>query len=137
MRTLVIDDLRSFVDESRPVQYARTAQEGLDLLRRRDWEAIYLDHDLGPEEDSMVVVDYLCERAHHGHRFPVDVIYVHTQNPVGAANIIRSLERYGYHTQRIGVELFTTLSKWEAFVRFIKHWLKRGVAWLTRKSTTN
>lgn len=100
---IVIDDLRTL-----PVQadHLRTSQAGLDWLRTYDkvpLDCIWLDHDLGGEDTIMPVVDYLCELAYNGTPFPVSVIKVHSMNPVGSENVVRSLVRYGYNVRRVPV----------------------------------
>lgn len=101
--TLVVDDLRSHREGG---YHARTSEQALWHLRF-SWRRIYLDHDLGPDDDIMPVVDHMCERAHGDNAVMVETVYVHSQNPVGAANVMRALERYGYNVKRIGVDEFT------------------------------
>ena len=109
MNIVVIDDERTF-DSDLPVRYARTGQEGLALLadywtlqRTRhdyDMDELYLDHDLGPEDEIRPCVAFLEAVARLGQPFNVGTIFVHTQNPVGAEAMIASLSRY-YNTKRI------------------------------------
>lgn len=103
MRRLVIDDLRTHVEGG---THVRTSQEAFEPLHHV-WDEVWLDHDLGPDDDIMRVVDYMCEWAYFDHPVRVSVVYVHTQNPVGAENVMRALTRYGYNAKRVGVESFT------------------------------
>lgn len=84
VRRLVIDDERTHLGGG---VHARTSAAGLARLQD-GWDEIYLDHDLGPDDDAMVVVDRLYELAYAGEALLLDRIFVHTQNPVGAQNII-------------------------------------------------
>ena len=97
---VVIDDERTFVVSA---EYLRTSQEGLDWFHSYPavhLNALWLDHDLGGDDTTMPVVDLLCERAFFNDPFPIDVINVHSQNPTGADNICRALDRY-YKVRRV------------------------------------
>jgi hypothetical protein len=106
MNRLVIDDLRTHVDGG---THARTSAEGLVIVTQQ-WDEIWLDHDLGPDDDIMTVVDVLCRAAFEGMPYCTHLkrtpMFVHSQNPVGAANVVRSLAKYGYSVKRTGVEKF-------------------------------
>jgi len=86
---------RLFIDDERdPVN-------NLWLIARSSYDAmnaflvfgmpleIAFDHDLGEDDTSMVYVKWLYDRiVDDGARFPEGFTYsVHSQNPVGAANI--------------------------------------------------
>lgn len=97
---LLVDDLRSCRDH-RDAVVARTAGAALDELRRsRQWDELWLDHDLGHAtgvvETALPIVDYLCEAAFKGQPVVVGTLFVHTANPVGRATILRSLTAFGY-----------------------------------------
>ena len=103
MLTLVVDDERTFEEmpEQRDMRlpkyciYARTSEQAINILRGMKIDVLWLDHDLGEDDTSMKVVDHL--------RMDIDpnmVIYVHSMNPVGAANIVRALERF-YDVRRV------------------------------------
>lgn len=102
---IVIDDERSFPNLL--AVYYRTSAEALYHLNHialeelNTVEALWLDHDLGGDDTTMPVVDYLCELAYSGNPYPVVDIFVHTQNPVGGNTILRSLQRYGYSARRV------------------------------------
>lgn len=95
---IVIDDLRTFTF---PALYFRTSEEALSWFRENegkdvDIDELWLDHDLGPDDDIRRVVRYL-EDSHldpslQGWR--INRVYVHTANPVGASYIKRSLRMY-------------------------------------------
>lgn len=111
-RILLVDDLRIFrePDESAHLYIARTSEQALTILQREvePWDEIWLDHDLGDAtgeiDDVMRVVDYLSERAFNDEPVVVGVVYVHTSNPSGRANMLRALTRFGYHAQPLAAE---------------------------------
>lgn len=112
-KLLVIDDLRSFRDEYHrdEVVYARTSKEGLTRLNSFDQlDELWLDHDLGMvdgEVDSiMPVIDHLSFLAMNETPFQVDQIFVHTSNPVGAEQMMRSLNRWGYRAVKVDASQF-------------------------------
>lgn len=105
---LLIDDLRDFLPQSRPQEYivARTCAAGLAVLHELDSQGtaiteLWLDHDLGGDDNIMPVVDYLNERGYNGNHFPVDNIYVHTMNSARVAAMLAGFERYGYTATRV------------------------------------
>lgn len=105
-RVLLIDDLRDFRD-GRETLIARTSAQALAILAERpELDELWLDHDLGQLEDGRVddvmkVVDFLNGEAAFGEAYPVQVIYVHTSNPVGAQQMMAGLQRYGYRARRV------------------------------------
>lgn len=96
MLSLVIDDERTFKVDPMDGSfiYARNSEDGIQILRTISIDELWLDHDLGGDDTIIAVVDYLCEEAYNGNPVPLDVIWVHSMNPVGAQNVIRSLEKY-------------------------------------------
>jgi CheY-like chemotaxis protein len=74
------------------VDFAITAQEAIDLLKKNEYDVIYLDHDLEEshycvtkedDKDGRFVARHLLEMTqHHGK-----IVIVHSLNPVGRANI--------------------------------------------------
>lgn len=108
---LLVDDLRVFRMEIDPVYIdlhtARTSASAVEILQKspRMWVQIWLDHDLGlvdGEEDTiMPVVDYLCESAYRGYPVPVELIVVHTANPVGRDRICQVLSNCGYNVMSV------------------------------------
>jgi len=118
---LVIDDERMMQPrEGVAIRHASNITQALDAIYSiADFTEIWLDHDLGTvTEDSeipvttMVVVDRLEQYAvlNMGAAPRLPTIYVHTQNPVGAQNIIRALDRY-YTVKRVGVDAFLPQEK--------------------------
>lgn len=63
---------------------------------------IAFDHDLGSQDTAIVFINHLeNEMIDHGLKFPKGFIYtVHSQNPIGAANIISKMDslirHFGY-----------------------------------------
>jgi hypothetical protein len=107
MKTIVIDDLRFFRDRTRPATMLKNSKLALAYLEEHKdehFDELWLDHDLGEVnghiDTIMVVVDYLAERAFNGNPFNVDLILVHTSNPVGAKQILATLGNYGYTVKR-------------------------------------
>jgi hypothetical protein len=103
---LVLDDnrshpyLRSGADGG---WHARTAAQALALLDvGAGYDEIWLDHDLADGIDVWPFVDHLCLMAHEGRPYPA-AITVHSQNPTGADNIVRALNRQGYRARRVGL----------------------------------
>lgn len=90
---LFIDDERSLDGED--VEIARTSKDALQLLAENSYSEIWFDHDLGGDDTTIPVVDYLAEMAFNGNPYPARMV-IHTANPVGRENIKRALERWGY-----------------------------------------
>lgn len=91
---LVVDDLRQWgaVDG---VVYARTYAEAIDALESTDRVSqLWLDHDLGEGKSGYDVALWLEERALVGRPVDIDLVVVHSQNPVGVRRIVVALERY-------------------------------------------
>lgn len=89
---LVVDDLRLFPFSH--CVYARTSLEALDILHSlRSLDSLYLDHDLGGDDTTLPVVDYLRERAHYDDKLSIGRVVVHSDNPPGSETIVRSLSR--------------------------------------------
>lgn len=110
---VVIDDERTF-DTDEPIVYLRTADEALaylaawwtmNLRAPMDCElwidALYLDHDLGPGQDAGVVADFLSCLREIGPELPILEVFVHTQNPVGAKNLLATCANIGQSVTRI------------------------------------
>ncbi|GAA4634528.1 hypothetical protein GCM10023196_076360 [Actinoallomurus vinaceus] len=97
---LGIDDLRAL---PRATQIARTSRDGILLLeehRNHEIDELWLDHDLGGDDNIMPVVALLEEAAFDGHPFSIGMIFVHSANPSGAETIVRVLRRWGYRVRR-------------------------------------
>jgi hypothetical protein len=111
---LLIDDLRDFLvpDTDAEITIARTSQQALDILaQRNDWDELWLDHDLGGDDTIMVVVDYLSEKAFLDEPVNVDMVFIHTSNPVGRKQMKLTLDRYGYNTRLVDAEQFFTVEE--------------------------
>ena len=100
---LIVDDNRShpYLRSGRDGGWhARTAAQAIALLDGPfRYSSIALDHDLADSIDIWPLVDYLCLLAHEGRPYPA-TITVHSQNPIGADNIVRALARWGYDVRR-------------------------------------
>lgn len=78
------------------VTIVETAHAAIDNLRLKDWDAVYLDHDLGGQQmvesgdnTGYEVAKWLAE---HPHRQPGRII-IHSYNPVGRDNMKALLPR--------------------------------------------
>ncbi|MFJ4185015.1 cyclic-phosphate processing receiver domain-containing protein [Kitasatospora sp. NPDC089509] len=97
---LGIDDLRPL---PRATRIARTSREGIRLLeehRDRYIDELWLDHDLGGEDDILPVVTLLEEAAFSGRPFRIGTVFVHSANPIGAARVVQALARWDYEVRR-------------------------------------
>lgn len=88
----------------------RPCPNGFDIVRSSDEAIKYIeengipscisfDHDLGGDDTSMRVVNYIIDGVLDGkYEFPEDFIFfVHSDNPVGSENIKRSLLNFIFH----------------------------------------
>jgi DNA-binding response OmpR family regulator len=78
-----------WVDDSKPepngCSVARTYDDALRMLRRYEWDVLYLDHDLG-DDDGRTGYDLLVQiRAEN--RVPREVVCI-SWNPVGKRRIV-------------------------------------------------
>jgi hypothetical protein len=90
---LYLDDLRSPPDDGREYIVARTPEEAMAYIRVRGVpEFMSLDHDLGPDLDTMQFLRALYREFPSPQAFPE--YHVHSANPVGRANIISFLESW-------------------------------------------
>jgi hypothetical protein len=89
-RTVLVDDLRSFVD-GRVAQVARSSAAGVEVLGRhrgQRLDELWLDHDLGGDDTIWPVVEVLERAAFDERSFDIGVVYIHSANPAGAARLI-------------------------------------------------
>jgi hypothetical protein len=104
---VIIDDLRT---HTRGGLHLRTSADALDWLDSHRGDTIgelWLDHDLGGDDTIRPIVGALEERCFNRDPVPIDVIYVHTANPVGADMILRSrLLGENYRLVRTGLDEF-------------------------------
>jgi hypothetical protein len=99
---LYVDDLRDCPDG---FVIARTYEEAIYYLENYEVEILSLDHDLGEDEKGNLLlsgydlVKYFCENGLYAGR-----IYMHTSNPVGRDNMLKTLEasqRRGFISENI------------------------------------
>lgn len=107
---LLVDDLRNFIQTPKEkTKLARTSKEALQILQHeRCFHELWLDHDLGGNDTTIPIVDYLCELAFKNIPKQINTIYVHTANPVGKQQIIDSLTHYGYKPIPIDAQKYLT-----------------------------
>lgn len=90
MINLYVDDLR---DCPSGFVVARTCQEAIRLLEEQEVDILSLDHDLGEDAQGNLLptgydlVKYICEKGLRANK-----IYIHTDNPVGRANMYETLQ---------------------------------------------
>lgn len=108
MRILLIDDLRNFrdgiINDPSNLWIARNSEQAIELLDSLSFDAVWWDHDLGGDDTTTVVADYLLKQAILSGDVPqIGTCYIHTSNPVGAIDLRNTLEsRYlGYHCVRV------------------------------------
>lgn len=90
MGVLVIDDERRFFFDA---EYARTLYDAHRLLLGgREWTQVWLDFDMGRGITTQELVRQVGRMANGGIVLPVEQFVVHTQNPVGRAEIHRALD---------------------------------------------
>lgn len=86
---LYLDDLR---DCPEGFQIARNIEEAKHYLNNFEIDILSLDNDLGVDENGNLLpcgydlVKYICEK-----NFKINKIYIHTDNPVGRANMYETL----------------------------------------------
>jgi len=90
---IVVDDLRVFgvFDAT----YLRTGRETVATVHAStDIGELWLDHDLGGGDTTRPLALVLAEAAFNGDPLPIDVIVVHTANPVGRDWLTSTLSRW-------------------------------------------
>lgn len=93
---------RLFIDDERfPISpdwfIARTSSQAIKAVRMYGLpQEIAFDHDLGEDDTSIAFLHYLeYYMLDNELKFPKDFIYtVHSQNPVGAANIASKMDNF-------------------------------------------
>lgn len=95
---IFLDDMRDPPNDSFTV--VRTAQEAIELLKTNQVTAISLDHDLGTFLTGYDVALFIEKGAYEGTLKKLQM-RVHTQNPVGRANICRACQNaYRYWSEK-------------------------------------
>lgn len=93
MLTLLIDDARTL----EVTQTARNYADGIAALQERQWDVLYLDHDLGdfsgPNGRERTGYDVVCWLEQNPEFMPKKVVVV-SSNPVGRSNIAAVLGRF-------------------------------------------
>jgi hypothetical protein len=78
--TLVVDDWRTMKFEATTV---RTLDRGIEFLYSKPWDEVWLDFDLGGQEDMRPLVSKVEEDAINGIILPVKMFVLHTGMGVG------------------------------------------------------
>lgn len=80
---------------------AFTATEAIELMKKKDYDLVFLDHDLGDEimvdsfgsvETGYTVAKWMVE-----NKPKVKLVIVHSMNPAGSDNIANLLKDNGYY----------------------------------------
>lgn len=105
---IVVDDERTFDMKAGIIVHCRDAEIGQQVIcnfeeYRLVIDELWLDHDLGENKSIVVLVDWLCERSFNDDKVNIGTVYVHSQNPIGAQAMVRTLDRYGYNVVRCGL----------------------------------
>ena len=97
MKRLIIDDERNFIFPADDfIVYARSSEEALYLLESGEhFDEVWLDGDLGEDDDIAPVYHYIEHRAGFEHPLPVGGYVIHTQNPVWRELLVRMFLRWG------------------------------------------
>jgi len=123
---LLVDDLRNFredvlaqsgivVDDSRSTNHllriCRTSQSAVEVLGTYDlhWDQVWLDHDLGGDDTTMAVVDYIIFRHDEGNPISVGNYIIHSSNPVGVRRIAAALQSVGRNSVIVDPRDFFTV----------------------------
>lgn len=125
-KILLIDDEREFYPsliENHDLTIFRNSSDAVTHLEdnpSKNWDEIWLDHDLGEEENGKVidirpVVELLEYRAFIGDPIAVETIYVHTQNMVAHQMMIKALSGKGYNV--VSVKNINGILKMPIFIR--------------------
>jgi hypothetical protein len=107
MLILVVDDRRTFtrLPTGAETIYARTVKEALEVLNNGPIDQLWLDHDLGENENIRSFVLQIEERAFNGEGYEIGSVVVHTSNPDGANWIMGGLRRY-YPIRRVDAKWY-------------------------------
>ena len=91
MTRVWLDDLREAPSGWLWLTSSATAITWLEWAKMLDGrpESFSFDHDLGGDDTSRRVVNWMCE-----HDFWPTEVFVHSANPVGRAYLIGTIERY-------------------------------------------
>lgn len=77
-----------------------------DILKNKEFDMLFLDHDIQPPTLNIVpngntIAKYMVENKLQTHA----IVYVHSMNPIGANNIVKTLDKAGYEVQWIPFHL--------------------------------
>lgn len=116
MRILVIDDERTFNHHKLgdfvgvehlydSVLYARTLDQAAEQFWDTDtvWDVVFLDHDLGNNQDMRFLTRSLEREAYAGTLFPVRKFIIHSMNPLGRKEMYDALHKF-YNVEFARVE---------------------------------
>jgi hypothetical protein len=102
---LCIDDDRSFGPSfnGKLIVYARDSASAIAFIET-SWEIIaeiFFDHDLGGDDTSMRVVDYIDEKVFRNELAPDGRVFrIQSANPPGAQRIREALSRHHFEYKR-------------------------------------
>jgi len=88
--SLWIDDVREPPNNN--WHWAKSSAEAIGLIRNVPYRLISFDHDLGGDDTSMKVIDYIEKTVYTQGWYVKFDWKIHSANPVGRANLKRALE---------------------------------------------
>jgi CheY-like chemotaxis protein len=106
-RILFLDDNKYRHQKMKPIllhDEAYTVAEAFDLLLKKKYDVVFLDHDLGGEEmvnsdrgdTGMEVAKLIAD-----NEIIVDLVVVHSCNPAGASNMVSYLKQGGVNVIQV------------------------------------
>ena len=97
-RHTTFDEL--FGDPTTDISFVETAEDAIEKLSYCDYDAIFLDHDLGGEYfvksgdgTGYEVAEWICDNIQYK-----PIIIIHSMNPIGGANMHRKLHSHGFRS---------------------------------------
>jgi hypothetical protein len=81
------------------IDWAKNADEAIELIGKNNYDYAFLDHDLGEKLTGYDFVLYLVKNKIKINGFVV----CHSMNSVGRKNMISTLDRYGYRAYDVPV----------------------------------
>ena len=104
MLTVLIDDVRQFTDGRDCIRCLNSAEAVTVLQALHDAgtfiDDLWLDHDLGPDDDVRPVLELLLNWHDAGTPLAVGTVHVHTASVEGAHLITQICRRIGYDVER-------------------------------------
>ena len=98
MKILVVDDERTFKSEAaygHDIVYTETVNGAkFYLAHPNGWDEVWLDHDLGRDEDGHDLVKWIERLAYQGNLLDVGTFVIHSMNPIGRKRMAEGLRNF-------------------------------------------